>query len=424
LSSSIGEAISNLQAAGIKPRTSVALIADFSFQSITYLLALFGNRNLVTPITVTSTEEISQRLTESYADFSICLNSEGEDVAINQVERNRDYHELIGSIFGEGRAGLVLFSSGTTARPKAMIHDLDQFLNQYENKRTRSLSILVFLMFDHVGGLNTLFNSLTVGARMVVPMRRDAAEVASLIESQRVNVLPTSPTFLNLMLIEDVHTQYDLSSLRIITYGTEPMPESLLLKVKDAFPKVKLLQTFGTSETGITHTTSKSSSSLLMRLDDPNVEYRVVGGELWLRSSSQIKGYLNHEMERFTEDGWFRTGDLVEEASNGYLRVIGRSSDIINVGGEKVFPAEVESALLEMPEVLDCTVIGSSNVITGQAVCAQVVVLPGIDRKTIKRAIRTFCRDRLAPYKIPQIINMVDKTNFGDRFKKLRKRAT
>ena len=205
--------------------------------------------------------------------------------------------------------------------------------------------------------------------------------------------MPTPPVFLNLMLINNCHLNYNLASLRIITYGTEPMPESLLIKLKSAFPKVKLLQTFGTSETGISQTVSKSSRSLLMKLDDPNIQYRVVDGELWLKSETQIKGYLNHSMDQFTSDGWFMTGDLVEKTEDGFLKVIGRNSDIINVGGEKVFPAEIESVLMEIPKIVDCLVIGRPNAITGQAVCAQVVLQEGIDKNGIKREIRLHCRE-------------------------------
>lgn len=106
----------------------------------------------------------------------------------------------------------------------------------------------------------------------------------------------------------------------MITYGTEPMPDSLLLKLKTFFPRVKFLQTFGTSETGISQTTSKSSDSTFLKIDDPNTEIKIVRGELWIRSKTQVMGYLNSSLERFTEDGWFKTGDLVEEASDGYIK--------------------------------------------------------------------------------------------------------
>ena len=157
------------------------------------------------------------------------------------------------------------------------------------------------------------------------------------------------------------------------------MPESLLNRIKAAFPDTALIQTFGTSETGISQTISRSSSSTLIKFDDPNTEYKIVEGELWLRSKSQILGYLNHEMSRFTEDGWFKTGDLLEPANEkegeGFFRIVGRKQEIINVGGEKVTPSEVESTLLEMPEIADCLVYPETNALTGQIVAAEIVLL-------------------------------------------------
>ena len=147
---------------------------------------------------------------------------------------------------------------------------------------------------------------------------------------------------------------------------------------------MKLIQTFGTSETGITHTTSKSSDSTLLKLDDPEVEHQIVDGELWLRSRTQILGYLNHASTAFTADGWFKTGDLVEPAPDGFLRIAGRRSELINVGGEKVLPGEVEAVLLEMPEIADALVGGEPNAITGQMVVARVVLAPGADPATIR----------------------------------------
>ena len=301
-----------------------------------------------------------------------------------------------------------------------MIHDLDKLVDVFAGRKSRNLSMIVFLMYDHIGGINTLFNSLASGSFMVAPEKRDAEEVAALIQQFRVTILPTSPTFLNLLLIAEAHCQYDLSSLKIITYGTEPMPESLLLKLRGAFPKVKFLQTFGTSETGISRTESKSSGSLFMKLDDPDIEHRIVEGELWLRSKTQILGYLNHSMESFTGDGWFRTGDKVEVDASGYIRIIGRAKEMINVGGEKVIPSEVESVLMELPEVADCTVFGQSSPITGQIVAAKVALKSAMDTTEMKSTIRRHCSQRLARYKIPVKISFVDDSLFGNRFKKKR----
>jgi len=213
---------------------------------------------------------------------------------------------------------------------------------------------------------------------------------------------------------------FDFSSLEMITYGTEPMPEGLLKRLKSFFPAIKFLQTFGTSETGITRTVSRSSDSNFLKLDDPNVEYKIINGELWLKSKIQILGYLNHDMNNFTEDGWYKTGDLIEQADDGYLRIIGREIEVINVGGEKVLPIEVESILLEMPEISDCLVKGEKNMITGQIVSADVVLAENVDPKIIRNKIRMFCKTRIDNYKIPLRVNVINDVKFGSRFKKLR----
>ena len=111
----------------------------------------------------------------------------------------------------------------------------------------------------------------------------------------------------------------------------------------------------------------------------------IVNGELWLRSKTQILGYLNYSEESFTKDGWFKTGDLVEETEGGYFRIVGRANEMINVGGQKVLPGEVESVLLEMPQLADCIVYGETNFITVQIVVANIVLADGANPKTIKK---------------------------------------
>jgi acyl-CoA synthetase (AMP-forming)/AMP-acid ligase II len=282
------------------------------------------------------------------------------------------------------------------------------------------MAMMVFLMFDHIGGINTLFHSLASGSCMVIPPNRSPDTVCRLIEQHKVSVLPASPTFLNLLLISGAHERFDMSSVKVITYGTEPMPESLLLKVKNTFPKARFIQTFGTSETGILQTTSESSSSINLRLDDPNIETKIVAGELWLRSKTQILGYLNHDMASFTSDGWFQTGDLVEEHDNGFIRIIGRLKEMINVGGQKVVPGEVESILLCMEDVQDCMVFAEPNPIMGQVVASQIVLKQGASKDGFKSRMRRFCSEHLEAYKIPVRICFVENTSFGERFKKLR----
>ncbi|AEA34598.1 ANL family adenylate-forming protein [Hippea maritima] len=403
----------------IKKGEVVAILGDYSFENIALLLALYLNKNIIVPITSTNEQEIKERLREANVDKVLKIRNGKPTIDILE---SKEKHNLIKNLQEQSHSGLILFSSGSTGKPKAMIHDFDNLIEHYKGKKEKNINMLIFLMFDHIGGLNTLLNILSTGAVAIIPKNRNADEVCKIIEEYKIKVLPSSPTFLNLLLMNKSYEKYDLSSLRMITYGTEPMPESLLKKLKETFPKVRFLQTFGTSETGITNTYSKSSDSTLMKIDDPDIEYKIVNGELWLRSKTQVLGYLNAPMNSFTEDGWFKTGDLVEVDKDGYIKIIGRNKDIINVGGEKVFPAEVESVILEIPEVIDCMVYGEKNSITGQTVVVDVVMKEGIDKKEAKKIIRKYCKQKLDNYKIPTKVNLVEKINFGDRFKKIRRR--
>lgn len=401
----------------IKSGEVVAILADYSFVSIALFFALYENKNIIAPITSTSKKEIDGKVKESFS--TKIINLENENLVITNIKSEAS-HKIINDLQTSKCAGLILFSSGSTGAPKAMIHNLDTLVDSYGDKKQKQINMLVFLMFDHIGGINTMLNILSMNATMIIPQNRNADDICKLIEEYKIAVLPSSPTFLNLILINRSYEKYDLSSLRMITYGTETMPEGLLGRLKAVFSKVKFLQTFGTSETGIATTSSKSSSSTFMKIDDENLEYKIVDNELWLRSKTQILGYLNRSMESFTNDGWFKTGDLVELDNEGFIKIIGRNKEIINVGGQKVLPSEVESVLLGMDEIEDCLVYGEQNAITGQSVSCDVVLKHGIDDSGFKILVRKFCKDKLDNFKIPTRVNVVQKTEFTERFKKSR----
>ena len=401
----------------IKSGEVVAILADYSFVSIALFFALYENKNIIAPITSTSKKEIDGKVKESFS--TKIINLENENLVITNIKSEAS-HKIINDLQTSKCAGLILFSSGSTGAPKAMIHNLDTLVDSYGDKKQKQINMLVFLMFDHIGGINTMLNILSMNATMIIPQNRNADDICQLIEEYKIAVLPSSPTFLNLILINRSYEKYDLSSLRMITYGTETMPEGLLGRLKAVFSKVKFLQTFGTSETGIAATSSKSSSSTFMKIDDENLEYKIVDNELWLRSKTQILGYLNRSMESFTNDGWFKTGDLVELDNEGFIKIIGRNKEIINVGGQKVLPSEVESVLLGMDEIEDCLVYGEQNAITGQSVSCDVVLKSGVEADGLKILVRKFCKDKLDNFKIPTRVNVVQKTEFTERFKKSR----
>lgn len=408
----------NLDKLNVVRGETVFIIDDYSFDSIALFFSLAINENIIVPITSTNEQEVNERIDVVQPEW-IFSHSSGNEKK-NYYKHRQEKHPFIKTLVESKTPGLILFSSGSTGKPKAMVHNLEGLLSSYIDKRGKEINFLLFLMFDHIGGLNTLFNCLSMGVYITIPKNRNPNDIAKLIEKNKINILPSSPTFLNLMCISNVFDSYDLSSIRMITYGTEAMPESLLLKLKEKLPKVKFLQTFGTSETGIMNTSSLSSSSTLLKFEDINQEYKIVNDELWLRSKTQILGYINHSNESFTKDGWFMTGDLVEQTADGYIKIIGRLKEQINVGGEKVLPAEVESVIMELDSIEDCIVKSERNAITGQMVVVDVVLKDGYNFKNEKSKIKSHCRIKLEPYKIPARINVIDKVLFTNRFKKVR----
>jgi acyl-CoA synthetase (AMP-forming)/AMP-acid ligase II len=283
----------------------------------------------------------------------------------------------------------------------------------------RSIS---FLLYDHIGGVNTMLYTFANGGCLVTVERRDPDSVLAAVEKHRVELLPTSPTFINLMLLSEAHKRHDLRSLRVISYGTEPMPEHTLRRLHELFPDIALQQTYGLSELGILQSKSREPDSLWVKIGGHGYETRVVDGVLHVKARSSMLGYLNAPSP-FTEDGWFNTNDVVE-VDGEYMRILGRHSDIINVGGEKVYPAEVENVIQELDEVAEVTVYGEKHAITGNIVCADVSTVSPLDstkEKELIARVKQHCREKLQRFKVPLRVNIVPEQQHTERFKKSRR---
>ena len=196
------------------------------------------------------------------------------------------------------------------------------------------------------------------------------------------------------------------------------MPQWTLDRVNDIFPSVKILQTYGLIELGVLKSKSKSPNSLWVKVGGEGYKTRVVEGLLEIKADSAMLGYLNADAP-FTEDGWFRTGDQVE-VDGDYIKILGRQSEIINVGGEKVFPAEVESVILELDNVIDVTVHGEKNPIVGNIVCAKIQIQGEESERSLARRVKAHCREKLQAYKVPVQVWVDYNAQYGDRFKKQR----
>ena len=405
-----------LDAHGIEPGRVVALEGDYSPDAVALLLALIDRAAVVVPLCGVTPRERDEFLAIAEVETIVDVRAEGAGAVRDRPARA--CHPLTMSLRGSGAPGLVLFSSGATGKSKAALHDFSRLLEKFQVRRPARRT-LVFLLPDHIGGLNTLLHTLLNGGTVVAMRHRDPDGVCAAVAAHRVELLPTSPTFLNLLLMSEAYRRHDLSSLALVTYGTEVMPESTLARLHEVLPHVRLQQTYGLSEVGILRSQSRSSGSLWVRLGGEGYETKVVDGILWIRARSAMLGYLNAPSP-FDEDGWFDTQDVVE-LDGDYFRILGRRTEVINVGGQKVHPAEVESVLLQMSNVEDVAVVGEDNAITGQIVTARFNLGRPEALAGFRRRVRSFCRERLAAYKIPARIECTDRAQFNARFKKMRR---
>jgi len=399
------------------PRGAVVSVeADFSPRAVALLLALIEHGAIIVPLT-SSVEEKKPEF-RSIAEVEYCVSIDTNDRLEVQPTGTRAGHEFLLRLKSLGHPGLILFSSGSTGKSKAALHDVVPMLDKFRVPR-HTMRTITFLLFDHIGGFNTLLYNLSNTGCVVTVPDRNPETICRAIEKHEVELLPTSPTFLNLLLVSEAHRRFDLSSLQMMTYGTEVMPESTLRRVHAAFPNVKLLQTYGLSEVGILRSKSRSSDSLWVKVGGEGFETRVVEGMLEIKAKSAMLGYLNHPSP-FTADGWFKTGDAVE-VDGEYLRILGRKSELINVGGEKVYPAEVESVLQLMEGVEDVAVTGQPHPMTGQIVYARVKLSSGETLAEFRARMRQFCQDKLPRFAVPQKVELVEESLHGERFKKMRR---
>lgn len=410
-----GEWEGRLRERGVGLGVALAIDGSFSAQACAAFLAGLKLGAIVVPLTplMRTHRETFLRI----AEVSLLVELDAADDWTMVELEHRVSNPVTLRLVDRGHAGLVIFSSGSTGAPKAILHDLVTLLEKFRKVRQQKTT-LTFLLFDHIGGIDTMLNTFSSGGCVVTVAQRTPELVAKAIEAHGVHTLPTSPTFLNLFLISGVWQNHDLSSLRVIAYGSEPMPQSTLQRLHEVFPAVSLVQTYGMSELGVLRSRSRDSESLWLKFTGDEFQTKVVDGLLWVKADTAMLGYLNAP-DLFDADGWLNTQDAVE-VDGEYLRILGRASDLINVGGQKVYPAEVENLLLRLENVRDVAVFGKPHAMMGQIVAARFNLVQSEPLDVFKRRMNAFCREHLAKYQIPVFVELVTDDQFGARFKKLR----
>ena len=388
----------------------VAIIGDFNPESIYTLLCLIEKRAIVVPISEETKEQHNYFLKESYSQYLF-----KENKLIKKISNTQLNHPLIDKLRNSRNAGLIFFTTGTTGSPKAILHNFDPFIERYKTPRP-SLKAISFLLFDHIGGLNTLLHMLFNQGQVVALKERNINSVVNVINKYSIELLPTTPTFLRMLsLCEGIEKRIS-SSLKIISYGTERMDQPTLDRLCKQFPNVDFRQTYGMSELGILRIKSQSRNSLYMKVGGEGIETKIKNGILFIRSKNKMIGYLNAE-NPFDKNDWYCTNDIVEEGENGYIKIIGRKTDVINIGGLKFMPSEVELECLKNPLVKQVKAIGRNNPITGQHL--EIIIETDIkkDPNNLKESILKNLKKNLPKHMVPSKI-IFQSLKVSHRFKK------
>ena len=411
---------SQLHEKGISRGVVCGFLGEYSPQVCALIFALMKAKAILVPFTSAIEHELPEFL--KIAGVTCLFRFDSDDAWTFETCGNHVPNKLIETFTERNVPGLIVFTSGSTGKPKGILQDCERVMHKFVEERT-GWRTLLFLMLDHFGGFNTLLSTFAYGGTAVCLPDRNAESVCRVIQQSRATLLPTTPTFINLLIASRCYKDFDLSSVKLITYGTEVMPSSTLEKVREIFPNARIKQTYGLSELGVLRSKSESDDSVWVKIGGEGFETKIVDDILWVRSEANMVGYLNAP-NPFDEEGWMCTGDHVEMRRE-YMRILGRKSEMINVGGQKVFPAEIENVLLEADNVCEVTVLGVPHPVMGHVIKAKISLNEPEDQFQLAERLRKHCLQRMARYKVPMKYEIVMGNDLiSGRFKKVRNGKT
>jgi acyl-coenzyme A synthetase/AMP-(fatty) acid ligase len=291
---------------------------------------------------------------------------------------------------------LTLFTSGTTGLPKKIDHPLANFLREARISENRNKDIWGFAYNPtHIAGLQVFFQALFNRNTIIDLFHLERKEIFALIEEFSISNISSTPTFFRLLL----PPEKSFSSVQRITLGGEKFDENLAKNLQMIFPNAKILNVYASTEAG----TIFAAHGDLFRLKPSNEHLvRIEDNELLLH-----KSLLGRSENITLENDWYHTGDLVEMVSTSpqTFRFISRKNEMINVGGYKVNPLEIEELLNKHPSVKKSLVYGKENKLVGNILMCDVEIQSG---QVTEKELKDYLFPLLQPFKIPRIINLVE----------------
>jgi acyl-coenzyme A synthetase/AMP-(fatty) acid ligase len=307
---------------------------------------------------------------------------------------------------------VLILTSGTTGRPKGTRHRWSRLLSAaHPDDRGGARRWLLAYNLNQYAGLQVLLHVVGSGDTLVIPESPQPRQALTAMREHAVTRASATPTFwrflLQLLVAGDAA---DVPALEQITIGGEAVPDELLDGLRRLFPDAVISQVYASSEFGSSVSVTDGKAGLpLSVLDRPEgapVHFRIVDGELQARSTVGMAGYHGSDDR---DDGWHSTGDLVEVV-DGRIRFVGRTTEVINVGGVKVYPLPIESIVAAVPGVVAAAVFGHPNPVTGSSVAVDVVGADGVDEDGLKSSIRA-ATSSLPPAQRPRRIRIVAELN-------------
>jgi acyl-CoA synthetase (AMP-forming)/AMP-acid ligase II len=311
----------------------------------------------------------------------------------------------------------IFLTSGSTGRPKGVMVSqratwLRTFAGATATVTTGGRGELVMFPFFHMAGWTFAYHAWSAHRPAHLVTRADADELLAAIDRHRPASMYCIPAVWQRLL--DEPSTVDTTSLEWALIGTSRVEPELLTAIKDRFAGVRMTVSYGSTEVG--RAISLPDDDLFRKpgavgLPVPGIRARVADdGELLLAGGTLTSGYfaLPEETAAAIVDGWYRTGDRVEQDDEGYYSVVGRVREIIRSAGEWVAPVEVEAALADLPGLAEVAVVGIPDPSWGEVVCAAVVVAPGGQPPTVED-VRAHLAGRLAPHKHPRRVLVVDE---------------